>query len=117
MRQAPADSWALQQEVHPARATRLVALLGRQPRDPANEALALMLGWNGNIDAGSQAAALYELWVVELQQEIRPLIVPEAATALLPFVYGRTMIDLLERPDLCLGREPQKDCDPLFFAS
>jgi penicillin amidase len=62
MPHAPADSWALQQDVHSARATRLVALLGKQPRDPANEALALMLGWNGNIDAGSQAAALYELW-------------------------------------------------------
>ena len=43
--------------------------LAKQPPDPANEALALMLGWNGNIDAGSQAAALYELWTVELQKE------------------------------------------------
>jgi penicillin amidase len=115
MPHAPADSWALQQDVHSARATRLVALLGRQPRDPANEALALMLGWNGNIDAGSQAAALYELWVVELQQEIRPLIVPEAATALLPFVYGLTMIDLLERPDPRFGSEPEKARDALLL--
>jgi len=44
-------------------------------RDPANEALALMLGWNGNIDAGSQAAALYEFWLLELQKEIG-LVVP-----------------------------------------
>ena len=44
----------------------------------------------------------------ELQKEIRPLIVPEAASALLPFVYGLTMIDLLERPDARFGSEPEK---------
>jgi penicillin amidase len=68
MPHSPADSWALQQDVHSARAVRLVALLGRQPRDAANEAQALMLGWNGSIDAGSQAAALYQLWLLELQR-------------------------------------------------
>ena len=115
MPHAPADSWALQQDVHSARATRLVALLAKQPRDPANEALALMQGWNGNIDAGSQAAALYEFWLLELQKEIRPLIVPEAASALLPFVYGLTMIDLLERPDARFGSEPEKARDALLL--
>ena len=69
MPHSPADSWALQQDVHSDRAARLVALLGKLPRDAANEAQALMLGWNGNIDAGSQAAALYELWRLELQKE------------------------------------------------
>jgi penicillin amidase len=115
MPHSPADSWALQQDVHSARATRLVALLGKQPRDPANEAQALMLDWNGNIDAGSQAAALYELWLLELQKEIRPLIVPEAASALLPFVNGLALIDLLERPDPRFGSDPEKARDALML--
>jgi len=115
MPHTPADSWALQQDVHSARAARLVALLGKQPRDPANEAQALMLAWNGNIDAGSQAAALYEFWLFEVQKEIRPLIVPEAARPLVPFVFGLTLLDLLERPDARFGGEPEKARDALLL--
>jgi penicillin amidase len=115
MPHSPADSWVLQQDVHSGRAARLVALLGRQPRDAANEAQALMLGWNGNIDAGSQAAALYQLWLLELQKEIRPLIVPAAAAPFLPFVNGLTMLDLLEKPDSRFGGEPEKARDALLL--
>ena len=114
MPHSPADSWALQQDVHSARARRLIALLGKQPRDPGNDAQALMLAWNGNIDAGSQAAALYEFWGLELQKEIRPLVVPQAATALLPFVNGLTLLDLLERPDARFGSDPEKARDALL---
>lgn len=102
-------------DVHSARAARLVALLGKQPSDAANEAQALMLGWNGSIDADSQAAALYEFWLLELQKEVRPLIVPEAAAPFLPFVNGLTMLDLLENPDSRFGSEPQKARDALIL--
>jgi penicillin amidase len=115
MPHSPADSWALQQDVHSARAARLVALLGKQPRDAANEAQALMLGWNGNIDAGSQAAALYELWSIELQKAARPLIVPEVASPQLPFVNGLLLIGLLEKPDSRFGSEPEKARDALLL--
>jgi penicillin amidase len=115
MPHSPADSWVLQQDVHSRRAARLVALLGKQPRDPANEAQALMLGWNGNIDAGSQAAALCELWGLELQKAMRPLIVPEAAAPFLPFVNGLTLLDLLEKPDARFGTEPEKARDALLL--
>jgi penicillin G amidase len=115
MPHSPADSWALQQDVHSGRAARLVTLLGKQPGDAANEAQALMLGWNGNIDAGSQAAALYELWLLELQKGVRPLVVPEAAAPFLPFVNGLTLLDLLEKPDSRFGSEPEKARDALML--
>src|SRR5260370_33876391 len=92
MPHSPAASWALQQDVHSDRAARLVALLGKQPRDTANEAQALIVGWNGNIDAGSQAAALYESWLLELQKGDRPLIVPEPAAPLLAFADAPLVI-------------------------
>jgi penicillin G amidase len=114
MPHAPADSWALQQDVHSARASRLVALLGRLPRDPADEAQALLLGWNGNIDAASQAAALYELWQAELQKEVRPLLVPDVVASLVTAVYVPAMIDLLEKPDRRFGSEPEKTRDGLM---
>src|SRR5260370_18133995 len=115
MPHSPAASWALQQDVHSDRAARLVGLRGKQPRDAANEAQALIVGWNGNIDAGSQAAALYESWLLELQKGVRPLIVPEAAAPFLPFVNGLTLIDLLEKPDSRFGSEPEKARDALML--
>jgi penicillin G amidase len=115
MPHSPADSWALQQDVHSSRAVRLIALLGKQPRDTANEAQLLMLGWNGNIDADSQAAALYQLWLFELQKAVRPLVVPEAASPSLPFVNGLTLLDLLEKPDAHFGSEPEKARDALLL--
>jgi penicillin amidase len=115
MPHSPADSWALQQDVHSSRAARLIALLEKQPRDAANEALALMLDWHGNIDAGSQAAALYELWLLELQKAVRPLIIPEAASPFLPFVNGLVLLDLLEKPDARFGSEPEKARDALML--
>jgi penicillin amidase len=114
MPHAPADSWALQQDVHSARASRLVALLGKLPRDPADEAQALLLGWNGNIDAGSRAAALFELWQAELQKEMRHLLVPDAVASLVTVLYGPAMIDLLEKPDGRFGSEPEKARDGLL---
>ena len=114
MPHAPADSWTLQQDVHSARASRLVALLATLPRDPADEAQALLLGWNANIDADSRAAALYELWAVELQKEAVRLLVPEAVRSLVPFIYGLTLIDLLEKPDGRLGSDPAKARDGLM---
>ena len=113
MPHSPADSWTLQQDVHSARADRLVALLRRLPRDPADEAQTLLLAWNGDIDAESQAAALFEFWQVELQKEIRPLVVPEVASPFIPFVYGLKMIDLLEKPDARFGNDPEKVRDTL----
>lgn len=115
MPHSPADSWALQQDVHSDRAARLVALLATLPRDAANEAQALMLGWDANIEAGSQAAALFELWLLELQREVRPLIVPKAANPLLPFVNGLKMIELLEKPDSRFGSDPEKERDALLL--
>jgi penicillin amidase len=112
---APADSWTLQQDVHSARASRLVALLATLPRDPADEAQTLLLGWNGHIDADSQAAALYELWGFELQKEAVRLLVPEAARTLIPFIYGLTLLDLLEKPDGRLGSDPVKARDGLMM--
>ena len=115
MPHSPADSWALQQDVHSSRAMRFIALLGKQPRDAANEAQALMLAWNGSIDADSQAAALYQLWQVELQKAVRPLIVPEAAGPFLPFVNGLKLLDFLEKPDARFGSEPEKARDVLLL--
>src|SRR5262249_30721724 len=66
-------------------------------------------------DADSQAAALYELWGLELQKEVRPLVVPKMALSLLPFVNGLTLIDLLEKPDARFGSDPEKERDTLLL--
>lgn len=114
---APADSWALQQDVHSQRAERLVALLARLPRDPANEAQALLLAWDRNMDAASRAAALYELWVVELQKEVKRLLIPPSVASLVTFIYGPALLDLLEKPDRRLGAEPENARDALLAST
>jgi penicillin G amidase len=113
MPHSPADSWALQQDVHSDRAARLVALLGGMPRDAANEAETVLLGWNADIEADSQAAALFEFWQVELQKEIMPLVVPKVVALQVPFINGLVVLDLLEKPDARFGPDPGKARDAL----
>jgi penicillin amidase len=44
-------------------------------------ALAMMLDWDGALRADSPNAALFEYWVLQLQEEIKTRLVPEAARA------------------------------------
>jgi penicillin amidase len=117
MPHSPDESWTLQQDVHSVRATRLIALLGSTPRDPANEAQVLLLGWNGDIDAGSKAAALFEFWQVELQKEVMRVVIPPIVAAQVPFMNALAMLDLLEKPDKRFGEEQVRARDALLLRS
>ena len=63
--QTPDDAASVQVDTVSLPALRLLPhLLATQARsDPARRALGLLDGWSGDLDAGSAAAAIYEVWV------------------------------------------------------
>lgn len=76
------DAMALQNDVTSPFARRVVKLLGGIEGRTAAEtgALTLLRGWDGELGAGSAAAALYEIWTRRhLPQAAVRAIVPEAA--------------------------------------
>ncbi|ONF96206.1 penicillin acylase family protein [Sphingomonas jeddahensis] len=74
-----ADSVALQHDVLSTPAKQFLALLPKQPSAGATAAARMLGGWNARLDAGSGAAALYEIVWRDLGKRMLEAIVPEQA--------------------------------------
>jgi penicillin amidase len=63
---------AMQMDVHSEQAEELLPFLRALSSDEPDlhEALALLAGWDGSLDADSSAAAIYEVWVFEVTEVI-----------------------------------------------
>lgn len=110
-----AGSMALQTDVQSLPARRIVALLaGLAPQDAVQAAaLALLRGWDCGLEAGSAAAALFEVWWMK---HLRPALLlrfaPSAAVRALvqPGDFDQ-LVGLLEGP------VPQTDRDALLLGT
>jgi penicillin amidase len=106
------DSMRLQLDVVSLPARDLVPMLdGLSSTDPdVNAAVKLLLGWDYVLSEESVPAAIYELWLVQLQKHVYPLYVPQSGRA----IYGvgpwlanrRVLINLLSSPDRAFGMDP-----------
>ncbi len=74
-----ADSWALQHDTLSTPAKQFLALLPKQPSAGAAAAVRMLSGWDARLDAGSGAAALYEIVWRDLGKRMLAAIVPEQA--------------------------------------
>nr|WP_066794250.1 penicillin acylase family protein [Sphingomonas soli] len=108
-----ADSVALQHDTLSAPARALIALLPGQ----GGPAAAMLRGWDARVDAGSGAAALFELLWADLNARTTATIVPERARGLIGNIAPSVMLELLERPDARLGPDPAKARDAMLAAS
>jgi penicillin amidase len=104
------DLQALQTDVLSLPARRLVALLevpAQGSRDRLPEALAQLKAWDGRVLAESVPAAIFEVW---LHKHLRPAVVAAVVPARSRGLVGEgdlsRILDLLERPDARLGRDP-----------
>ena len=109
------DMERLQADVVSLPARHLIALLAPASRD-ANSAAQLLVNWNGEVDRDSRAAALYELWQIEIEKEMLHRLAPENAWGTLenrlPF---SVVLRHLENPDeATFGREPEQGRDELL---
>jgi len=104
-----ADLQALQTDVVSLPARRLVALLEAPSgsRDRLSEAISRLKAWDGRVLADSVPAALFEVW---FHKHLRPAVVakvvPERGRGLVGEGDLGRILDLLERPDIRLGKDP-----------
>ena len=112
-----ADSIALQHDTLSTPARQLLALLPARGSAGAAPALAMLRGWDARVDAGSGAAALFELLWRELGTRMLGLIVPERARALVTEIAPSVLLGLLADPDARLGPDPKAARDALFDAA
>ncbi|MBW8727308.1 MAG: penicillin acylase family protein [Inquilinus limosus] len=117
-RHAVADSQALQADalsVPARRMQRLLAPLAARDAD-ATRGLDLLRGWNARLDAGSAAAALFELWWTRhLKPALFARLVPDPAIRrLLAPGDVAGILAALESPDARFGADPVAARDALL---
>jgi penicillin amidase len=71
------DMQHLQSDVVSMPARELQALLSAAAQDSIDPAAQLLLHWNASVDRDSAAAALYELWLGEIEHHMLHRLVPE----------------------------------------
>jgi penicillin amidase len=99
------DSLRLQNDRASLPAQRILALLpGLAPHDTdARAALGVLRGWDGALDAGSAAAALYEVWLAHhAGRAVKQLVLPPPAAASFDAVDIDVIVDVFERPNFWL---------------
>jgi penicillin amidase len=114
---ALADSVALQHDTFSLRAAALRPLLARVEAADLAGAVAMLHAWDGRVDAGSTAAALYEFWSAELQVAMAERLIPAAARGLITSVDPHVVRDLLLAPDARLGADPVAARDAIVAAA
>jgi penicillin amidase len=115
-----ADSMALQTDDFSYLAMRALTLLDPlRSEDPeVSQALAVLQGWNGHEDAGSAAAAIYEVWINKhLGAAAVAQATPAAARTLVGSGSPDAVISYLEAPDAALGADPKAARDAILLSS
>ncbi|MGH9359249.1 MAG: penicillin acylase family protein [Terriglobia bacterium] len=94
------DMELLQGDISPLPARYLTKLLASVAGDSQDPNVRLLLGWNGAVERDSAAAALYEVWLTEIEQAVTHRLLPEKAWSVMA---GRVplpvILDHLEHPD------------------
>jgi penicillin amidase len=116
-----AASRALQTDVLSVPARRMGALLAgvEAPDADSGQALALLAGWDFRLEAGSAAAALFEVWWSKhLKPTLFARLAPDPAVrALLAPGDVEGMLRALEHPDSRFGPDPRRARDALLTAT
>lgn len=102
-RHSLADSAALQQDLVSTPARQLAALIPTVTSAGAKPAADMLRGWDGQMDAGSGQAALFQILWADLGKRVLDAVVPPQARELIPTIAARELIRLMREPDACLG--------------
>ncbi|MDJ1158190.1 penicillin acylase family protein [Chelatococcus sp. SYSU_G07232] len=99
-----------------ARLKHILAGLGTQNADAAR-GLALLAAWDGSVEAGSAAAALFELWWTKhlVPALLVRVVADPAVRALIAPVDPAGVLEALEQPDGRFGAHPQEARDALLL--
>jgi penicillin amidase len=110
------DMEHLQGDVVSMPARELLALLSTAAKDSKDGPTQLLLQWNASVDRDSAAAALYELWLAEIERQMLHRLVPENAWKVLQGRLSLTVIlNHLQNPKEEFGPQPQSARNQLLL--
>ncbi len=113
------DLGRLQSDVVSLPARELQPLLAHAVGNSRNAAARLLLDWNCSLDRDSAAAALFELWLPEVQRSVYHLLAQQSAWALMEG-HGALPVVMrhLEHPDVAtFGPSPEAARDRLLLST
>jgi penicillin G amidase len=111
------DMEQLQSDVTSLPARELAQLLRAAAGSSEDAPTQMILRWNSAVERESPAAAIYELWQVEIEKEMLHRLAPESAwKALEGHVSLTVILNSLEHPDKdTFGTQPQAARDKLLL--
>ncbi|MEW4449792.1 penicillin acylase family protein [Qipengyuania sp. JC766] len=112
-----ADSIALLHDVRSLPALALKAMLPALPSPEAEKAAVMLAEWDGDLDADSPAALLFEMVLPGLSDLFHRTAIPEQARDLITCVNLDAMLQALENLDPVLGEAPQSARDAMVDAA
>jgi len=113
------DLARLQSDVVSLPARELQPLLAHAAGDSPDAPARLILTWNGSLDRDSAAAALFEIWLQELQRSVYQLLAPPSAWKVVEGHWALpVVIRNLKRPDQAtFGSSPAQARDRLLLTT
>jgi penicillin amidase len=113
------DTMQLQLDELSLPARGLVPLLRAlsSPSPEVDSALKLLRGWDYVLSRESTAAAIYELWVQRLHENVFNLYLPAGARPIFGTGSRRVLLRLLYSPDGAFGADPLSGRDALLLKS
>lgn len=113
------DTMQLQLDELSLPARGLVPLLRAlsSPSPEVDSALKLLRGWDYVLSRESAAAAIYELWVQRLHENVFNLYLPAGARSIFGTGSRRVLLRLLYSPDGAFGADPLSGRDALLLKS
>ena len=113
------DTMQLQLDELSLPARELVPLLRglSSPRPEVDSALRLLRGWDYVLSRESAAAAIYELWIQRLHENVFNLYVPAEARSIFGTGSRRVLLRLLYSPDGAFGADPLSGRDAVLLKS
>jgi penicillin amidase len=109
------DMENLQNDVTSLPARQLQALLRPAAGSAPSSAAKMILDWDGALKAGSAAAALYEFWVLELEDAVKKLAVPAEARNAAGMYLPRVVEELQHPRTEIFGANPPAARDALLL--
>lgn len=113
------DMELLQGDVKPLPAREMLHLLASAASRSQDSSVRLLLNWNGMVNRRSAAAALYEVWLLDVEKAVTHKIVPERAWSVMKWqVPLPVILNHLEYPDVeTFGSKPEAGRDQLLLAA
>lgn len=100
------DSVDLMHDTFSIPASKFLTLLPKKPSKDAQAAVEMLRKWDAKLDAGSNAAVLYQTVWRDLTKRMLDIVVPAKAKHLVDEITPSVLLTFIEKPDARMGAKP-----------